>query len=118
MGIAIAVGLLFVVLGSAQLLLPDLWWRFHAWSKRVEGVQPERTEEWDRWRGCGGVFLVLFGLGLTIYGCSQSGRSEPTTPYSPPPVYEFELEDQVPEETPDPIRRRIEAEGEDPEDGR
>ena len=107
--IAVASGLLILALGLLQLLLPDLMWRFHTWGKRVEGVKAERTDEWDFWRGCSGVFLVLFGILVAVYGCARSDRSDQTPATRPaPPVHEnLLIHADVPPEVREAIRRQL-----------
>ena len=56
-----------VPLGMAVVALTcsDTLWRWHAWSKRVEGiVGVERTPEWDKMRKVAAGFMIVASVGL------------------------------------------------------
>ncbi len=76
----VVTGLLLAGWGVFQLLKPDVAWRLHAYWLRQEGINSERTPEWDRRRVVVAVCLVLFGLGIAWHGGSRPDTEDESRP--------------------------------------
>ena len=61
-------GLLLIAAGALRILAPALMWRWHAWGKRTEGLEPTRTREWDTMRVLTGLVFLVGGLLFLLIG--------------------------------------------------
>lgn len=83
------IGLSVIVLGGFLLAARDASWSLTRWSNRAEGIQSERTPEWELTNVVTGIALVLLGLlalGLGLFAGAQkpAASSEVTITVSDP----------------------------------
>lgn len=62
---AIAVALFIV--GLINLFLKDLIWQLTFSGSVIEGLPPERNQQWDLWMNISGVAALLLGLYFWFY---------------------------------------------------
>ena len=66
-------GITLITFGLLNLFAPDLMWSLTVLNNKWEGKASERSDWWNLGRKIGGVFLIICGIVLFIFGLIEPG---------------------------------------------